>query len=152
MFSRLAESFVTLFVVLDPVGSVPIFLGATQRLAPGDRRKVAIVAVLVGSTVYATWWTSAVAGSTAGEQVWFQPVGWADAGISWSGTELLLPRLAAHRVGDQRAPALAPSTLEPEGGLVSAWDDLGKTFGLGEGNGDVVVELVPTPVLRIGAQ
>ena len=109
-------------------------------------------AVLVGSTVYATWWTSAVAGSTAGEQVWFQPVGWADAGISWSGTELLLPRLAAHRVGDQRAPALAPSTLEPEGGLVSAWDDLGKTFGLGEGNGDVVVELVPTPVLRIGAQ
>jgi multiple antibiotic resistance protein len=51
MFSRLAESFVTLFVVLDPVGSVPIFLGATQRLAPDDRRKVAMIAVLVGSAV-----------------------------------------------------------------------------------------------------
>jgi multiple antibiotic resistance protein len=51
MLGRLAETFVTLFVVLDPVGSVPIFLGATQRLAPADRRKVAVFAVLVASAV-----------------------------------------------------------------------------------------------------
>jgi len=47
VLGRLAESFVTLFVVLDPVGSVPIFLNATTRLAPAERRKVALIAVLV---------------------------------------------------------------------------------------------------------
>jgi multiple antibiotic resistance protein len=51
MLGRLAENFVTLFVVLDPIGSVPIFLNATHRLAPADRHKVAIIAVLVGSAV-----------------------------------------------------------------------------------------------------
>jgi multiple antibiotic resistance protein len=51
MLGRLAETFVTLFVVLDPIGSVPIFLGATTRIEPADRRKVAIISVLVASGV-----------------------------------------------------------------------------------------------------
>ncbi len=109
-------------------------------------------AVRVGTSVYAAWWTDAVVGSAAGEQVWFQSVGWSAGALSWTGTELLLPRTAAHRTGNQRAPAMAASTLEPGGALVGAWDDLGKTLGVGEGNGDVAVELVPVPVLRIGPQ
>jgi multiple antibiotic resistance protein len=48
---RLLESFVTLFVVLDPIGSVPIFLNATSRVEPADRKKVAAVAVLVATLV-----------------------------------------------------------------------------------------------------
>ena len=48
---RLIENFVTLFVVLDPVGSVPIFLNATARVEPAMRKRVALVAVLVGSLV-----------------------------------------------------------------------------------------------------
>jgi len=49
--AQLIENFVTLFVVLDPIGSVPIFLNATARVAPGDRRRVAVIAVLIGSIV-----------------------------------------------------------------------------------------------------
>jgi len=51
VLSGLAESAVTLFVVLDPIGSVPIFLNATARIEPAGRKKVAFVAVLVGSIV-----------------------------------------------------------------------------------------------------
>jgi multiple antibiotic resistance protein len=47
----LGENFVTRFVVLDPIGSVPIFLSATAQLAPRDRRKVAVVGVLVSCGV-----------------------------------------------------------------------------------------------------
>jgi hypothetical protein len=68
------------------------------------------------------------------------------------GPEMLLPRDAAHRVGDQRGPALAVTNIGPTGAFVSAWDDLGKGFGTGEGNGDVVVDVVPVPVVRNGAQ
>jgi multiple antibiotic resistance protein len=48
---RLVENFVTLFVVLDPVGSVPIFLNATTRVEPDARKKVALLAVLVAMFV-----------------------------------------------------------------------------------------------------
>ena len=47
----MVEDLITLFVVLDPVGSIPIFLNATARLDPRDRRKVALVAVLVAFLV-----------------------------------------------------------------------------------------------------
>jgi multiple antibiotic resistance protein len=51
VLGRLLENFVTLFVVLDPVGSVPIFLNATARVEPSSRKKVAVLAVLIGSLV-----------------------------------------------------------------------------------------------------
>lgn len=51
VLGRLIESLVTLFVVLDPIGSVPIFLNATARVEPALRKRVALVAVLVGSFV-----------------------------------------------------------------------------------------------------
>jgi multiple antibiotic resistance protein len=38
---------VTLFVVLDPIGSIPIFLHATLRLSERDQRKVALLAPAV---------------------------------------------------------------------------------------------------------
>lgn len=51
MFKQLVENFVTLFVVLDPVGSIPIFLIATAGLAERERRRVAITATLVAFAV-----------------------------------------------------------------------------------------------------
>jgi multiple antibiotic resistance protein len=51
MPGKIIEDLITLFVVLDPVGSIPIFLNATARLDPRDRRKVALVAVLVAFLV-----------------------------------------------------------------------------------------------------
>jgi multiple antibiotic resistance protein len=47
----LVENLITLVVVIDPIGSIPIFLHATARLDPPDRRKVAVVAVAVALLV-----------------------------------------------------------------------------------------------------
>lgn len=51
MLKLLIENFVTLFVVLDPVGSIPIFLIATAGLSPPDRRKVALTGTLMAFVV-----------------------------------------------------------------------------------------------------
>jgi len=51
MSSRIFESLITIFVVLDPIGSVPIFLNATAGLTGRERRKVAFVATLVAGLV-----------------------------------------------------------------------------------------------------
>jgi multiple antibiotic resistance protein len=51
MPGSIVEDLITLFVVLDPVGSIPIFLNATAQLEPRDRRKVALFAVLVALLV-----------------------------------------------------------------------------------------------------
>jgi multiple antibiotic resistance protein len=51
MLRKLAEDLITLFVVVDPVGSIPIFLHATARLDPPDRRRVALTAVIVALLV-----------------------------------------------------------------------------------------------------
>ena len=51
MFARLIENLVTLIVVLDPVGTVPIFLRATERLTSRDRAKVAFAATSIALAV-----------------------------------------------------------------------------------------------------
>ena len=43
----LGETFVTLFVIMDPLGTVPIFLGLTSRLEAAQRARAARQAVLV---------------------------------------------------------------------------------------------------------
>jgi multiple antibiotic resistance protein len=47
MIRQFAETLITLLVVIDPIGSIPIFLHATAGLAARDRRKVAFTAVAV---------------------------------------------------------------------------------------------------------
>jgi multiple antibiotic resistance protein len=51
MPDNIVEDLITLFIVLDPVGSIPIFLNATAQLDSRGRRKVALVAVLVALLV-----------------------------------------------------------------------------------------------------
>jgi multiple antibiotic resistance protein len=43
---KLIYDFVTLFVVLDPVGMLAVFLAVTSDLQPSERRKIAILAIL----------------------------------------------------------------------------------------------------------
>ena len=43
----LLERFVTLWVVIDPVGTIPVFIAVTAALTPGKRRNTALVAALV---------------------------------------------------------------------------------------------------------
>jgi multiple antibiotic resistance protein len=51
MIKQLIENFVTLFVVLDPIGSIPIFLIATSGIAARDRTRVAMASVLIAFLV-----------------------------------------------------------------------------------------------------
>jgi multiple antibiotic resistance protein len=51
MLKQLVENFVTLFVVLDPVGTIPIFLIATAGLTPAARTKVALAGALMAFVV-----------------------------------------------------------------------------------------------------
>jgi multiple antibiotic resistance protein len=47
MFDHVLEDFVTLWVVIDPVGSIPVFLTFTASQTVPDRRKTALRAVLI---------------------------------------------------------------------------------------------------------
>jgi len=49
----LARSFVTLLVITDPIGSIPVFLGMTARFEPRDRNRAAGQAVLVAALIIA---------------------------------------------------------------------------------------------------
>ncbi len=51
MLRQFAENLITLAVVVDPIGSIPIFLHATAGLAAGEQRKVALNAVAVALLV-----------------------------------------------------------------------------------------------------
>jgi hypothetical protein len=97
---------------------------------------------------FVAWWTAAAPGDANGEQLWLKRLRWSAGALDQSTSESSLPRWPQAQLGDQRAPALAASTLAPGGALVAAWDDLGKTLASGEGDGDVVVELAPVPILR----
>jgi hypothetical protein len=107
-------------------------------------------AIRVGSRVYIAWRTESALGDARAEELWLKLVGWNPSGTTadLSSVEIPLPRLASHRSGDQRRPALASSSLGQEGTLVTAFDDLGKVF-TSEGNGDPAVEAIPLPLLRL---
>jgi multiple antibiotic resistance protein len=45
------SSFVTFFVIIDPVGLIGIFNGLAMRLEPHDRRRLAIRGTIIGSLV-----------------------------------------------------------------------------------------------------
>lgn len=109
-------------------------------------------AVRAGNHVYISWRSAALTGDANGEEVWLSRVDWdvptATADIQ---PEIPLPRWPSHEPGDQRQPGLAPSLL-PQGtgtALATAWEDYGDNFGAKEGNPDVVVELIPTPIVRL---
>jgi multiple antibiotic resistance protein len=53
MSEQLISAFVTLLVVIDPVGMGPIFLGVTRGLDEATRRKVALEATLIAFCVLA---------------------------------------------------------------------------------------------------
>jgi small neutral amino acid transporter SnatA (MarC family) len=45
MRGRIVEELITLFVVLNPIDAIPIFLTATARLDERDRQKTVFIAV-----------------------------------------------------------------------------------------------------------
>ena len=51
MLSHFLTTFVTLFVIIDPIGSVPVFIALTGGYAPTRRKKIATKAILVAGGV-----------------------------------------------------------------------------------------------------
>lgn len=51
MTDDLFEQFVTLWVVIDPIGTVPVFVAVTAGMIPAVRRKAAVQAALVAAGV-----------------------------------------------------------------------------------------------------
>lgn len=93
-------------------------------------------------------WTATLA------EVWVQKLDWTGSEIDWTSNPVLpLPRDPAHRLGDQHRPALRPvvdaSQPAPGGALLACWNDLtSDNFTDQAEHGDVVVELIPTPIVR----
>jgi multiple antibiotic resistance protein len=50
-----ATSFVTLFVIIDPIGLAPLFVALTREMSPPERRSVALRACLIGFGVLAAF-------------------------------------------------------------------------------------------------
>ncbi len=51
--AQLLQEFITLWVVIDPIGTLPVFLAVTAGMSAGQRRAVAIRAVVVSFVVLA---------------------------------------------------------------------------------------------------
>ncbi|MEM1129616.1 MAG: MarC family protein [Pseudomonadota bacterium] len=51
MFHNLAEQFLTLFVVIDPIGTVPVFIAVTAGVAHSARHRVALRAIVYAMVV-----------------------------------------------------------------------------------------------------
>jgi hypothetical protein len=111
-------------------------------------------AVRTGGQVFVVWRSEApldaTDGGVNGEELWLKRIGWNGSALDLGSAELPLPRSSTHRSGDQRLPALAAAPLGASGQqIVTAFDDLGQVFGSAEDYGDVVVEAIPVPLLRL---
>ena len=51
MFESLIVQFVVLWAVIDPIGSIPVYLSKTASLSALDRRRVASKAILVSTGI-----------------------------------------------------------------------------------------------------
>jgi len=55
IWQAFGQSFVTLLVILDPLGGVPVFLGLTKTLDPPARNRAAYAGVLTAAGVLAVF-------------------------------------------------------------------------------------------------
>jgi len=137
--------------VLSTAAQGAVSGSAVPALAPagmGLDQSLPNVVSMEGST-FLSWWTAAALGSSNGEQLWVKSVGWNGASLDLTQMEITLPRWPQANLGDQRDPALAASGLIPGGAIVAGWDDFGQSLAEGEGQEDVVMEMIPVPVLRL---
>lgn len=48
LFSAIAKSAISLFIIVDPLGNIPIFIGLTERMGEIERKKIFHTATVVG--------------------------------------------------------------------------------------------------------
>lgn len=73
------------------------------------------------------------------EELWLQRFDWDGSTLTGSAPPIPLPRTPSDQTGDQFGPRLAAVPYSAGGAVFAAWNHDGR---------DVIVELVPTPVLR----
>jgi multiple antibiotic resistance protein len=55
MLDVLVQAFVTLFVVIDPIGLAPLFVALTQGMAPAERNRVGLRALVIAFALLAAF-------------------------------------------------------------------------------------------------
>lgn len=108
-----------------------------------------------GGAVYLAWREPVSSPPTDGgwsaeyDELFVQKLVWNGQTLDASSAPISLPRREVHRVGDQVRPSLVSVPLAPGGGILAAWEDLFVTNFDGQSKyADVVLELIPTPILR----
>lgn len=105
-----AHAFVTIFVVMDPIGNIPIFLALTRELSRAERRRAGLQAtsvaglVVVGFAVAGRWLLSLLSISIPSIEIGGGVV------LGLAALQLLLPGVAGGSPGeaDQANVALVP--------------------------------------------
>lgn len=107
----IVNQFFTLWAMLDPIGHLPLFLGATGDLAPRERRRAAILGVLVAFAILIAF---AVVG-----QVLLEAMGISLKSFQIAGGIILL-LFAIRMVLGESGPAPKVAADAPEGVLATA--------------------------------
>jgi len=83
------------------------------------------------------------------DELWLQRLDWNGVDLDLTSEPIPLPRDDVHRWGDQVMPSMVAVPYTPSGALAAVWTDLrGGNFPGHTAHADVVIELIPTPVLR----
>jgi len=152
----------TAYVDGNQVMTASVFNETGTELAPpfafaGPRGRPTLAAT--DDSIYIAWWEppelplGGAGWDPFFEELWIQKLSWDGAGLTESAPPMPLPRHDAHRLGDQVIPALISLPYWPNGGILAAWTDLsGSNYGGQAVHGDVIIQLIPTPILRKGSE
>jgi len=102
-----------------------------------------------GATIWLGYRESAALGNALAEEIFARHLTWNGSSLGFAEAPIPIARDTGHRAGDQRRPSLAIANLATSQALVAGWEDLGRTFGSAELNGDLVIESIPLPLLRL---
>ena len=56
MLQEAIGKFVILWAVIDPIGTIPVFISATSDRTPAEQRRIALIASLVGACILLLEW------------------------------------------------------------------------------------------------
>ena len=153
-----ACTLLAVYVDGDNVMRAAVFDDTGYPLAPplvlgGPRWRPTLATTSDGA--YLAWWEpadvpeGAVGWDPVLEELWLQRLDWDGSVLDVSQEPIPLPRDDHHRLGDQGTPALVSLPYWPTCALLAAWTDWsGGNYGGQASHADVVVELIPTPVVR----
>jgi multiple antibiotic resistance protein len=104
--NQIVTQFLTLWAMLDPIGHLPLFLGATGDLNPGERRRAAVLAVVFAFFILLFF---GIAG-----QFLLQAMGISLLSFQIAGGIILLVFSLSMVLGSPQTAAQSPADLQPD--------------------------------------